>query len=110
MFKIIGGDYVGYNFKINSKGITLRHGKNEVMMTRSDVSTIEVLDSTSHTSGVRMAAKSYVFSKVGLGGLWGGLSAKSKRTMLIGIAFTNGRTLVMQTSDSGYRKLLKYTY
>ncbi len=110
MIKIIGGDYAGYSIRLTSHEILLRYRNNRITITRAEIVGVEVLDTQQHTSGVRMAAKSYVFSKMGLGGLWGGLSARSKRKMVVGIKLVGGHTILVQTTEAGYRRLLKYSY
>lgn len=108
--KIIGGDYVGYRITFGFKGITLKAHGNVINITKSDIARVEILDQQEHTSGIRMAVKSKVFSSVGLGGLWGGLSARAKVSLLVGIELVSGRTIMLQTNQSGYRKILRYTY
>ncbi len=108
--KIVGGNYVGYRINFSYNGITLKSRGNVIKLSKADIVRFEIVDSEEHTSGLKMAAKSYVFSKVGLGGLWGGLSARSKRLMLVGIELESGRTILIQTNQGGYKKMLKCIY
>ncbi len=110
MLKIIGGDFAGYSIRLSSREILLRRGSHRVSVTRADVAGLEVLDDQAYHSGVRMAVKSTVFSKLGLGGLWGGLSTRQKHRIMAGIRLTGGQTILVQTTQSGYKKLLRYVY
>ncbi len=108
--KIVGGDYVGYSINFGFRGITLRRHGNVINLSSSNIVKVEIVDSDERRSGVRMAAKSYVFSKVGLGGIWGGLSAKTKTVLLVGLELDSGRTILIQTNQAGYRRILKCVY
>lgn len=110
MNKIVGGDYVGYHLTLELKGVRLKCGSNTIHIVRDDVVKMEVLDSKTSTSGTRMAAKSYMFSKLGIGSLWGGLSAKSKSKLLVSIVLRNGKSFLVETDDSEYSSILKKLY
>ncbi len=111
MIKVVGGDYVGYHLTLETRGVRLKAGNNTTIhLVRDDVLKIEVLDARSSTSGTRMMAKSYLYSKVGIGGLWGGLSAKSKRTMLVSIVLRNGKSFLIEIDDNTYRNILRKLY
>lgn len=110
MIKVVGGDYAGYHLTVELRGVRLKSGNNTVHLVSDDVVRIEVLDSRTATSGTRMAAKSYLYSKIGFGGLWGGLSAKSKTKLLVSFELANGKSFLIETDDSSYRTILKKLY
>ncbi len=110
MTKVVGGDYVGYHLTVEFKGVRLKKGNDTIHIVRDDVVNIEVLDSRTHTSGTRMAAKGLLFSKLGLGGLWGGLSAHSKSRMLVSFQLKSGKNFLIETDDGTYRDILKKLY
>ncbi len=106
MLKIIGGDFAGYSIRLSSREILLRRGSHRVSATRAEVAGLEVLDDQAYHSGARMAAKNTLFSKL----RFGGLSARRKRRIMAGIRLTGGQTILVQTTQSGYKKLLRYAH
>ena len=110
MIKVVGGDYSGYHLTVELRGVRLKKGNDTIHLVSDDVIKIEVLDSRTSTSGTRMAAKSYLYSKVGFGGIWGGLSAKSKSKLLVSFVLKSGKSFLIETDDSTYRSILKKLY
>lgn len=110
MTKVVGGDYQGYRVICTPQGLCLQKFSDKVRFTREEVEDVSVLDSKESTSGTRRAAKGFVYSAMGIGGLWGGLSAKSKREMLVSIRFTNGKACLISTDDKTYHSILKHVF
>lgn len=110
MIKVVGGDYIGYHLTVEFKGVRLKRGNDTIHLVSDDVLRINVLDSRTSTSGTRMAAKSYLYSKIGFGGLWGGLSAKSKSKLLVSFELRSGKSFLAEMDDDTYRTILKKLY
>lgn len=111
MNKVIGYDYYGYKVCRIPRGICLKKLFDKVEIHRQDVEFVQVMDVDKQQSVTRMMARGFLFKNFGrYGGLFGGLSAKARKSVTVSMQLTSGRTCLMEVNERIYKIIMRELY
>lgn len=113
MNSIISGDYKGGKVAVGLFGgdVVLMTGgfySENIILSKSNVASCEVIDSTSRKSAFSAIARGTVGTMLlGPIGLAAALSAKSKGTYLVALEFRNGKKALVECDQKVYKAIVK---